>query len=356
MFLIGGGAVAAGAVWYASRKSQQTADAIREAIKDVPLLDQAPSDPNRGRFAAHLTGYWPFTAREDERKMEGGINDRRGNRLHTLEQHLADPVAHPFVSVAGDDQVFPYGQRLEISAWPGRTFRVVDTGGHFRGAGKLYRVLGEEPLDICVDSSKTIVPKKGITARIIPGDNFERGKAVATSGIKSQNVVLGYDGETCRDALARALESELGGRPTAEQHAAGWALRNRALAEGKTMAELLAPKGTYGSPGESGGFVSTKRTPSPRSIEIADAVLGADDEHDPTGGANDFWVPEQQARLHQLGDVHRAAQASGNAAMARQYVRYAGFAPVDTVRAGHALRGIETLGAIGTVELLRKTR
>jgi hypothetical protein len=197
MFLIGGGVIAAGAVWYASRKSRQTVDVIREAIRDVPLLDStgefAPSDPNRGRFAAHLTGYWPFTARDDERKMEGGVNDRRGNKLHTLEQHIADPVAHPFVSVAGDDQVFPYGQRLEISAWPGKTFRVVDTGGHFRGAGKLYRVLGEEPLDICVDSSKTIVPKKNVTARIVSGDNFESGRAVATAGIKSQNVVLGYD-------------------------------------------------------------------------------------------------------------------------------------------------------------------
>lgn len=198
MFLIGGGALAAGAVWWAAHKSQQTVDVIREALKDTGGFGGGGAssdwgDPSKGRFAAHLTGYWPFTAREDERKMEGGINDRRGNKLYTLEQHLADPVAHPYVSVAGDDEVFPYGQRLEISAWPGKIFRVVDTGGHFRGAGKLYRVMGEEPLDICVDSSKTVVPKKNVTARIIPGDNFERGKAVATAGIKSQNVVLGWD-------------------------------------------------------------------------------------------------------------------------------------------------------------------
>lgn len=187
--LIGGGGLALGAFWLYSRRNREMVETIREAVQDTGSTDS--TDLSKSTINVRLTGYWPFTATEAERKMEGGLNDRRGNRLHTLEQHLADPVAHPFVSVSGDDAVFPYGQRLVISAWPNATFRVVDTGGHFRGAGKVYRALGREPLDICVDSSKTVVPKTGTTARIIAGDNFEKGRAVATTGIRDQNVVLG---------------------------------------------------------------------------------------------------------------------------------------------------------------------
>lgn len=184
--LIGGGAATAGAIWFASRKSDETVDDVEAAIRGGTMSDGTPA--SKKPIKVHLTGYWPFAAREDEKKMEGGVADRRGKPLHTLEQHLKDPVAHPYVSVAGDDAIWPYGQRLSISAWPNAVFRVVDTGGHFRGAGKIYRVLGNEPLDICVDSSKTVVPKSGTTATIYPGDNFEKGKAVAVSKIKDQDI------------------------------------------------------------------------------------------------------------------------------------------------------------------------
>lgn len=143
-----------------------------------------------GTFKARLTGYWPFTAKtEAEKKMEGGIHDRKGKPLHTLEMHLADRAAHPFVSVSGDDAIFPYGQRVEIDTWPGAVFRVVDTGGHFRGTGKVIRVTGLEPLDICVNSKATVVPKTAATVRIIKGDHFDKpGKEVASGKIQGSVV------------------------------------------------------------------------------------------------------------------------------------------------------------------------
>jgi hypothetical protein len=141
-----------------------------------------------GTFPVRLTGYWPFQEglTSAERLMEGGTNDTHGNRLYTLEDYQAGSA--PYVSVSGDPALFPYGQRLQISAWPGVVFRVVDTGNHFRGVpvfddfesytkGKFYRVAGHEPLDICVASSSTTVPKTGITATIAVGDTLRPERA-----------------------------------------------------------------------------------------------------------------------------------------------------------------------------------
>jgi hypothetical protein len=141
-------------------------------------------------FAARLTGYWPFTAKASERQMEGGTNDRRGNALHTLEDAQAGRA--PFVSVSGDDAIFPYGQALRIDAFPGVLFRVVDTGGHFRGAGKVYRVAGREPLDVCVASSATKVPPLA-TVQIIPGDTLDKPGRVVASGKFRGQTVTGLD-------------------------------------------------------------------------------------------------------------------------------------------------------------------
>lgn len=145
-----------------------------------------------GAFQARLTGYWPFTATASERQMEGGVHDRKGKMLHTLEQHQADPGAHPYVAVSGDDAIFPYGQRLLLDAWPGLIFRVVDTGGNFRGSGKVYRAFGREPLDICVDSSRTKVTPN-TTARIVRGDHFDKpGREIALQKFEGQSVALGF--------------------------------------------------------------------------------------------------------------------------------------------------------------------
>lgn len=146
-----------------------------------------------GTFKVHATGYWPFSAKASEKKMEGAPVDRKGKPLHTVEDFLAGKADH--VSVSGDDAIFPYGQLLVVD-WGGKSIkaRVTDTGGHFRGAGKVYRVIGEEPLDFCVESSKTAVPKSNVTAQIIKGDHWDKaGKAIATEGLKGQNVMVGLD-------------------------------------------------------------------------------------------------------------------------------------------------------------------
>src|SRR5688500_20390391 len=85
-------------------------------------------------FVSRGTGYYPANSR-----MEGGFVDRRGARLRTLQQFLAGNAE--YVSVAMDTNAFRYGQRLrikELEAKYGRAivFRVVDTGGAFRGRGR----------------------------------------------------------------------------------------------------------------------------------------------------------------------------------------------------------------------------
>lgn len=347
-FLIGGGTLLAGGAWWLWRRSGSHVDDVRAAVK------------SGGVFDVKLTGYWPFSARPDEVKMEGGTKDRRGNPLHTLEMHQRDPVAHPFVSVAGDYEIFPYGQRLEISVWPGLVFRVVDTGGHFHGAGKLYRVVGHEPLDICVDSSKTVVPHSGVTARIVAGDNFEGGKAVATSRMRDQTVAGEVFGEEIAEArapadaaaLARAIESELGGRPVREREVAAWAIRNRADYFGESVAAMLAPDGKFGPVRETGGYASTRKSTSASSRAIATRVLDAPQSADPTGGAIEFWVPENQDRMREFGDVYRAAVASGDEELARRYERYADYPSEEDVRAVFEQEGLRVIRVEGIVELL----
>lgn len=190
LILLGGGASALVAAWAATKKGEQTKTDVEEKIL------------TGGVFRARLTGYWPYQKglSDTARKMEGGTNDRKGKPLITLEQHLKDPVRYPYVSVAGDTDVWPYGQRIELDAWPGVVFRVVDTGGHFRGAGKVYRMVGYEPLDICVESSKTEKPNTA-TARIIRGDNFAKGVEVATAGMKGQKVE--FTGEELAEVFAQ---------------------------------------------------------------------------------------------------------------------------------------------------------
>lgn len=181
-----------GAVWLV-RTSQKTAERTAEAVE------------SGGTFEARLTGYWPFTASEAERKMEGGLDGAamwRGRRvvdpktgkrvrLHTLEQHLDSPSAHPFVAISADPEAFPFGQRIQMEKWPDAVFRVVDTGGHFKGASKVYRALGKEPLDVCVDSKSTKVPS-ATTARVVRGDHYDKpGEEIAVSKFQGQRVTVG---------------------------------------------------------------------------------------------------------------------------------------------------------------------
>ena len=78
--------------------------------------------------------------------------------------------------------VWPDGQRVILPGMPSVIARVVDTGGHFRGLNKVVRVAGHEPLDVCVDtpqSRERYLPEIGVV-EIVPGDNFEGGRAVAS--------------------------------------------------------------------------------------------------------------------------------------------------------------------------------
>jgi hypothetical protein len=96
-------------------------------------------------FTSRGTGYYP-----DSSALEGGFKDRIGKPLHTLQQFLAGSA--PYVSVAMDTAAFKYGTRLrirELDAKYGRSivFRVVDTGGAFRGKGRTR-------IDICTANNK----------------------------------------------------------------------------------------------------------------------------------------------------------------------------------------------------------
>lgn len=95
----------------------------------------------KSSFVSQATGYYPSSS-----QLEGGFTDRLGRPLHTLQQFLAGSA--PYAAVAMDTSAFPYGARLrihEIDAKYGRSvvFRVVDTGGAFRGRGRAR-------IDVCV--------------------------------------------------------------------------------------------------------------------------------------------------------------------------------------------------------------
>ena len=92
-------------------------------------------------FTTRGTGYYPSSS-----ALEGGFNDRLGKKLRTLQSYLAGNAE--YVSVAMDSTAFKYGTRLrikELEAKYGRSivFRVVDTGGAFRGKGR-------SRIDVCV--------------------------------------------------------------------------------------------------------------------------------------------------------------------------------------------------------------
>ena len=92
-------------------------------------------------FTSRATAYYPNAS-----QLEGGFKDRVGKPLKTLQQFLNGDAA--YVSVAMDSAAFKYGTRLritELEAKYGRSivFRVVDTGGAFRGRGRAR-------IDICV--------------------------------------------------------------------------------------------------------------------------------------------------------------------------------------------------------------
>lgn len=194
----GGGAIALLAAIFGFRRAAETEKKTAEAVVsggDVPV---------------RLTTYYPYKAglTEAQRRMEGGVRDRKRRPIITLEQHLADPARYPYVSVAGDFNIWPDGQRLSLREFPGAVLRVVDTGGRFFGAGKVFRVAGREPLDIAVndDTSRKSLKIPNLTeVRVVRGDNFAGGKAVAFGKLPGGTKVTGNFDDGC--AVLGAVES-----------------------------------------------------------------------------------------------------------------------------------------------------
>lgn len=110
--------------------------------EEVGATDDALSV--KSSFVSRGTAYYPSNS-----SIEGGFKDRKGLPLKTLQQFLAGQAS--YVSVAMDTNAFAYGTRLRINELDrkyGRSivFRVVDTGGAFRGKGK-------SRIDICVKNA-----------------------------------------------------------------------------------------------------------------------------------------------------------------------------------------------------------
>jgi len=168
--LIIGGLTTAGASIAALFMAKKSATAVKDAVQGAGMPQGTPNT-----ITLHLTGYWPFQAglSAAEKKMEGAPVDRRGKPLHTAEDFFAGESDH--VSLSGDPDIFPYGQKINIP-WGDKTLvgRVTDTGGHFHGAGKVFRVVGAEPIDVCVKSSTTVIPKKTVAAQVIVGDHLDK--------------------------------------------------------------------------------------------------------------------------------------------------------------------------------------
>jgi 3D (Asp-Asp-Asp) domain-containing protein len=99
-----------------------------------PIGDSHDELRVKSSFTSRGTGYYPSSS-----ALEGGFVDRSGKKLRTLQEFLAG--GGEYVSVAMDSSAFKYGTRLRIRELEDKygrsiTFRVVDTGGAFRGKGR----------------------------------------------------------------------------------------------------------------------------------------------------------------------------------------------------------------------------
>jgi len=160
LFLVGG----ALALWlFAKHRKSKTTDAIDREWRKAIFSEYHPDAP------AHL------------RAMEGGPNDRKGVPVITVQQHITDKNKYPYVSVSGDLELrgsaVPYGTRIYFGAHPDYVFRLVDTGGRFRGDKKKIRKPGYEPFDIATEyGSKLGFSGKETVYRIDRSDTFSHRK------------------------------------------------------------------------------------------------------------------------------------------------------------------------------------
>lgn len=120
------------------------------------------------QFNTFITWYSPG---KGDINMEGGVLDRKGAPVYTLEQYLAGKT--PYVTVAMDSRSFPYGTTLTNNLFRDTKgnlipFRVTDTGSAFIGAGT-------SKMDIATDSLQ----------RALTGPNFNSSFQVADN----QNII-----------------------------------------------------------------------------------------------------------------------------------------------------------------------
>lgn len=178
MWLAGGGLVAL----YLWQKYQidQVISTGQGSENEVPLgvegADAAMG--NTATIKVRLTTYYPTV----NNSIEGGPTDKIGRPLNTIDQFRAGQAE--YAALSGDDAAFPYGQRVSIDAFPDVVFRVVDTGGSFssrnwayqlkKPLGKLYRLAGYEPIDVCSDYPEAAAAGHPTTANmtIYAGDDF----------------------------------------------------------------------------------------------------------------------------------------------------------------------------------------
>lgn len=103
-----------------------------------------------------VTAYHPINT-----KLEGGVLDRYGRPLVTLEQANSFPEtdldSEVYYSIAADfKQAWYKKDRLvkvildDGTKIPG-IGKLCDTGQHFYGSGKVIRNPGHEPIDICTN-------------------------------------------------------------------------------------------------------------------------------------------------------------------------------------------------------------
>lgn len=163
-------AIAAAVVFFAIARAARGDLATGNEVERPPIL------PDSEWIPAILTEYHP-DAPPEHVKTEGGPNDRLGNSIITVQQHMEDKSRYPFVSVASDTRlrgaIVPYGSRLYLGMYPDLVFRIVDTGGRFKGEKKRYRKAKHEPFDIATAwGSKLGFSLKSTVYRIDRADNL----------------------------------------------------------------------------------------------------------------------------------------------------------------------------------------
>jgi 3D (Asp-Asp-Asp) domain-containing protein len=143
-------------------------------------------------FVSKGTGYYPSNS-----ALEGGFKDMRGAPLRTLQQFLNGDA--DYVSVAMDKGVVPYGTVISIREFNqkyGRNiiFKVVDTGGAFRGKGT-------SRMDICTANERaSLDPTVNGTLHVTVGGAASGGGGSSSSpGSQCKSKTLGrwVDAEEC---------------------------------------------------------------------------------------------------------------------------------------------------------------